>query len=93
MQAKTRIDVMLRYNLLMFVLMMFLVFPISARSNDAGNIKLEVNKFKIVFSDDEPEALKIALEALKKDFLNVMGSALSLFRKLTKTSRRQRLSL
>lgn len=82
--TKPRIDVMQRYNLWMFVLMMFLVFPVSAQSNDTGNIILESNKFKIVFSEKEPGALKIALEALKKDFLNVMGSVPDIVQKVDK---------
>ena len=43
---------------------------------DFGNrkwIKLETNKFRIVISDKEPEPIKIALEALKRDFFKVMG--------------------
>lgn len=46
----------------------------SAGSIHAGTIRFEKNKFKIVISEKEPEAVKIALEALKNDFLKVMGT-------------------
>ena len=39
-----------------------------------GSIRLEKNKFRIVFSDKEPEPLKIALEAFKRDFSTAMGA-------------------
>ncbi len=46
----------------------------SARSGDASYISLEKNNFRIVLSEKEPEPLKIALEAFKKDLSAVMGT-------------------
>jgi hypothetical protein len=50
------------------------IFTMSLKGNDfiPDDILLEKNKIKIVFSDKEPAPLKIALEALQKDFNNVM---------------------
>lgn len=60
-------------TILLFVSLLITIHLL-ANSTNPGSIKLEKNKFKIVFSDKEPGALKIALEALKKDFSNVMGA-------------------
>jgi len=46
--------------------------PVDARS--AAPILIDGNDLRIVFSDEEPGALKIALEAFRKDFVNVMGA-------------------
>ena len=61
-------------RLLSLFIALVIALPVLARSNDLGFIKLEKNKFRIVFSEQEPGALKIALEALKKDFFSAMGS-------------------
>jgi hypothetical protein len=61
-------------RLLSLFIALVIALPVLARSNDLGFIKLEKNKFRIVFSEQEPGPLKIALEAFKKDFSNVMGS-------------------
>jgi len=50
------------------------VVGLSASSPAPASILLESNNLKIVFSDKEPGPLKIALEAFKKDFVNVMGT-------------------
>ncbi|HKI87635.1 MAG TPA: hypothetical protein VKA38_01320, partial [Draconibacterium sp.] len=60
-------------NILLLFAIICLTNSISASTNNTGAIKLEKNKFKIVFSEKEPGPLKIALEAFKKDFFNVMG--------------------
>ena len=49
-----------------------LAFAFPLKAYDAEPIRLEKNKIRIVFSDKEPGPLKIALQALKKDFLRVM---------------------
>ena len=46
--------------------------PVFSNSNEDGFIKLAKSKFKIVFSENEPGPIKIALEAFKKDFARVM---------------------
>lgn len=61
-------------NILLLFAVAFITTSISASKNNTEFIKLEKNKFKIVFSEKEPGPLKIALEAFKKDFLAVMGS-------------------
>ncbi len=60
-------------RILFLLLTMITAIPVFAGNSDTGFIKLEKNNFKIVSSDKEPGALKIALEALKKDFDHVMG--------------------
>jgi len=47
-------------------------FPLGAYY--AEPIRLEQNHIRIVFSDKEPDPVKIAFEALKKDFMRVMGT-------------------
>lgn len=59
--------------LLLFVLPAFFVFPLTGNDFTPPDIMLTKNKIRIVFSEKEPAPLKIALEALQKDFLNVMG--------------------
>jgi len=61
-------------RILSLFIALVITIPVLAQSNDLGFIKLEKNKFRIVFSEQEPRALKKAVEALKKDFLSVMGS-------------------
>jgi len=61
-------------RILSVVIALIITIPVFAGSNDKGFIKLEKNKFRIVFSEKEPGPLKIALEAFKKDFSNIMGS-------------------
>lgn len=56
------------------VLLIFLTTVVSAYPTQKGNITLKPDNFKIVFSGQEPGPLIIALAALKKDFVNVMGA-------------------
>ncbi len=53
-----------------------LLLSISGKACVSGSeqLTLEKNKIRIVFSDQEAGPLKIALEALKKDFLSVMDT-------------------
>jgi len=60
-------------NILLLFAVIFITTSITASKNNTEFIKLEKNKFKIVFSEKEPGPLKIALEAFEKDFFNVMG--------------------
>ncbi len=53
---------------------MLLGKPGIAQSGQAESIILKGNDLKIVFSNNEPGPLKIALHAFLKDFVNVMGS-------------------
>jgi len=59
--------------LLSFLPTIFLVFLISCQPQP--DIRLEPGKVKIVLSDDEPAALRLAVETLCNDFLKVTGSA------------------
>jgi len=61
-------------GLILFIALISAV-QVFAKSNESGFIKLENSKFRIVFSEQEHGAIKIAVEALKKDFSRVMGSA------------------
>lgn len=61
-------------RILSFFIVLVITLPVLASSDDLGFIKLEKNKFRIVFSEQEPGALKLALEAFKKDFSSIMGS-------------------
>jgi len=54
---------------LLFVLTSFLASPAVTE-----HIELKKDHVKIVFSDQEPGPLKIALDAFKKDFVSVMGA-------------------
>ncbi len=60
---------------------LLMMIPFAAVSNDGDFIKLENKKFKIVFSKEEPEALRIAVEAFKKDFSRVMGTVPNIVQK------------
>ncbi|NQU53033.1 MAG: glycosyl hydrolase 115 family protein, partial [Bacteroidetes bacterium] len=65
---------MLKLNRILPLFFAFVfTIPVFAGSNDTENIKLEKNNFRIVLSDNEPEPVKIAIEAFKKDFSKVMG--------------------
>ena len=59
--------------MLSLLIILLISVPIYSNPYRNGVIRLEKNKFRIVFSDKEPEPLKIALEALKRDFSKVMG--------------------
>ncbi len=56
------------------LIILLVTVPIYSNSDRNGVIRLEKDKFRIVFSDKEPEPLKIALEAFKRDFSKVMGA-------------------
>ena len=73
--------IVLKMFLSLFAAMVITV-PVLSNPNEAGFIKLTKNKFKIVFSEDEPGPIKIALKALKKDFVAVMGSEPELINEL-----------
>jgi hypothetical protein len=47
---------------------------VDANPHEQESIVLDGDNFRIIVSDKEPEPLKIALEALKKDFASVMGA-------------------
>ena len=55
------------------VLATLLSFTLPACTAPRDAVVLESDNVRIVFSDQEPGSLKIALEALAKDFENVMG--------------------
>jgi hypothetical protein len=55
-------------RMLLLFIIMFITIPLHSNPGKNGSIRLEKNKFRIVFSDKEPGPLKIALEAFKKDF-------------------------
>lgn len=57
---------------LLFAATLFLTMPVNAR--EPSPILLESSNLRIVFSDKESGPLKLALEAFKKDFINVMGT-------------------
>lgn len=57
----------------LFSMTLFLLFSADASLYAAESINLTKHNVKIVFSEQEPGPLKIALEAFRKDFLNVMG--------------------
>lgn len=58
--------------LLLCIISTFFALPLKGNDFIPDDILLEKDKIKIVFSDKEPAPLKIALEALQKDFKNVM---------------------
>jgi hypothetical protein len=58
------------YGLLLF----FFTTSFIAHSAEKDSITIQQNNLKIVFSAKEAGPIKIALEALKKDFQNVMGN-------------------
>ncbi|MGD9265428.1 MAG: glycosyl hydrolase 115 family protein [Lysobacterales bacterium] len=51
------------------------LLPGLAHAEESLPVVLENNRFTIVFSDAEPGALKLALQAFRKDFVHVMGDA------------------
>ena len=55
-----------------FIISTFYALPLLGCNLSSTNLLLEKNKVKIIFSDKEPAPLKIALEALQKDFRSVM---------------------
>jgi hypothetical protein len=57
-----------------FTAILLSVNPAFTGAADDAAILLESDQFRIVFSDQEPGPLKIALKAFKKDFMNVMGA-------------------
>ncbi|MCX6335668.1 MAG: glycosyl hydrolase 115 family protein [Bacteroidia bacterium] len=59
-------------RILELFIILLITIPLYSNPGNNGLIRLEKNKFRIVFSDKEPEPLKIALEAFKKDFSRVM---------------------
>ena len=61
---------------LSLVLATLLFSPCLLHAGEAGSgaITLEAGKIKIVFADEDSGPMKIALEAFRKDFVNVMGS-------------------
>lgn len=59
---------------LLFAVTLLSAIPMNAGPLETGNILLESNNLKIVFSDKEPGPLKIALKAFLKDFVNVLGT-------------------
>ena len=59
-------------SLLIAVLFLF-AFSNNAYSTNSDPIILKKDNFKIVFSDEESGALKLAVDALRKDFVSVMG--------------------
>ena len=61
------------YLSLVFSGMLLSAMPACGSEPDA--VVLDSGQFRIVFSGQEPGPLKIALEAFRKDFANVMGAA------------------
>lgn len=59
-------------SLLLAVLFLF-AFSHNAFSTNSDPFILKKNNFKIVFSNEESGALKLAVDALRKDFVSVMG--------------------
>jgi hypothetical protein len=51
-----------------------LTFAYPSKAYEAASISLEKDNIRIVFSEEEPGPLKIALQALKRDFRRVMGT-------------------
>jgi len=60
-------------KLSLFIILLIAI-PLYSNPGNNGSIRLEKNKFRIIFSDKESGPLKIALEAFKKDFSRVMGA-------------------
>jgi hypothetical protein len=58
----------------LFAMILFLTVHVDARPLKPAAIKLKCNELKIVFSDNEPGPLKLALNAFMKDLKNVMGA-------------------
>jgi hypothetical protein len=58
---------------LLFALTPFLASAVKASPVATEHINFKKNHVRIVFSDEEPGSVKIALDALKKDFVSVMG--------------------
>ena len=67
--TKRSISVNLSWLLLVFL---FFILPMNTNLYGKKFISLKKNKIKIVFSDQEPGPLKMALKALTKDFIKVM---------------------
>jgi hypothetical protein len=55
-----------------FLCTVMLAFVLPSRATSAEPIRLEKHRVRIAFSHNEPGPLKIALQALKKDFVRVM---------------------
>lgn len=70
---KTISDNKLRYNSLLFMLLTLLSIQSDALSSGKTYILLEKNNFKIVLAANEAGPVKMAVEALKRDFQKVMG--------------------
>ncbi|HUX55563.1 MAG TPA: glycosyl hydrolase 115 family protein [Bacteroidales bacterium] len=74
MSSTTRIKrTVLPARILSLYFILLITIPLYSNPDDSGFIRLKKNNFRIVFSNNEPEPLKIALEALKRDFSMVMG--------------------
>ncbi len=63
----------LRHTFLYSLLLIFSARIVLSHPEEKDKILLEPNSIKIVFSGGEPGPVKMALEALKKDFNNVLG--------------------
>jgi len=59
---------------LLFAVTLLLANSVSASPIEETAISLKINNIKVVFSDQEPGPLKLALKAFKKDFVSVMGA-------------------
>jgi hypothetical protein len=70
---KSKISTIVKRNFVILTIAMMISSPADASSFKVGEITLEKKNFNIVFSSEEAEPLKIALEALKKDFLRITG--------------------
>jgi len=67
-------DNKLRCNILLCMLVVLLSIPLDALPIDKLSINLVQDKFKIVVAADEAGPIKLAVEALQKDFQKVMGT-------------------
>ncbi|HEC41564.1 MAG TPA: hypothetical protein ENI20_01875 [Bacteroides sp.] len=67
---------------LLITLALLLTISAKATASEPGDIHLEKNNIRIVFSDQEPGPLKIALEALMRDFMRVMDTEPSIAGKM-----------
>ena len=55
-----------------------LAFACPSNAYNPAAIRLEKNNIRLVVSDKEPGPIKVALKALKRDFLRVMDTDLEL---------------
>lgn len=62
------------FGSLLFCIAIFSACKQNGSSKSSGEICLKNNEFNIVFSDKEDGPLQIAVNALKKDFVEVMGT-------------------